>query len=193
MNPVITLTFFRLGKVARWDAVFYVLAQFLGAILGVLAFYAVMRGALADRQVNYAITLPGARGEAAAFAGEAIISFLLMIVVLYLSNSGKHARFTGIAAGILLMLFITFESPLSGMSMNPARSFASDVVGMQWQGLWIYFLAPLIGMLAAAELFVRTRGLHSILCAKLNHSGNARCIFRCGYMMTPAETATSGD
>jgi aquaporin Z len=64
---------------------------------------------------------------------------------------------------------------------------------MQWQGLWIYFTAPLIGMLTAAEVFVRTRGLEAVICAKLNHSGNARCIFRCGYMMAPAQTATSGD
>ena len=82
----------------------------------------------------------------------------------------------------MVMLFITLEAPWSGMSMNPARSFASDFVGMQWQSIWIYFIAPLIGMLAAAEVFVRTRGLHSVICAKLNHSGNGPCIFRCGYM-----------
>ena len=66
--------------------------------------------------------------------------------------------FTGLAAGTMVMLFITFEAPLSGMSMNPARSFASDFVGMQWNGIWIYFVAPVIGMMTAAEVFVRTRG-----------------------------------
>ena len=114
-----------------------------------------------------------------------------MTVILNVSNSRKYARFTGIAAGTLVMLFITFESPLSGMSMNPARSFASDFVGMQWQGLWIYFVAPAIGMFSAAELFVRTRGIHDVICAKLNHSENARCIFRCGYMAMPG--TASGD
>ena len=68
------------------------------------------------------------------------------------------------------------------MSMNPARSFASDFVGRQWQAIWIYFTAPVIGMFTAAEVFVHTRGLHAVICAKLNHSGNARCIFLCGYM-----------
>jgi len=110
-----------------------------------------------------------------------------MTVILNLSNSQKVARYTGIAAGTLVVLFITFEAPLSGMSMNPARSFASDFVGMQWLGIWIYFAAPLIGMFSAAELFVRTRGLHSVICAKLNHSGNARCIFRCGYIWMDAK------
>ncbi|HVO80206.1 MAG TPA: hypothetical protein VMT28_05725, partial [Terriglobales bacterium] len=72
-----------------------------------------------------------------------------------------------------------------------ARSFASDFAGMQWQSIWIYFTAPLIGMLTAAEVFVRTRGLQSVICAKLNHSGNARCIFRCGYMSRVSSSAAN--
>jgi aquaporin Z len=184
MNPATTLTFYRLGKVERWDAVFYVLSQFAGGLLGVLVSLALMGATLAHRNVNFAITRPGERGEAAAFVAEVSITFLLMTAILNISNSHKYARFTGFAAGIMVMLFITLEAPLSGMSMNPARSFASDFVGMQWNGIWIYFVAPVIGMMTAAEVFVRTRGLHAVICAKLNHSGTARCIFRCGYMMS---------
>ena len=188
MNPATTLTFYRLGKVEGWDAFFYILSQFAGGVLGTLVAFAVLGQTLAHREVNFAITHPGMSGEAVAFAAEVFITFLLMTAILNFSNSRKLARYTGIAAGALVMLFITFESPLSGMSMNPARSFASDLVGMQWHGLWIYFIAPLVGMFTAAELFVRTRGLHSVICAKLNHSGSARCIFRCGFMAMPAET-----
>jgi aquaporin Z len=187
MNPATTLTFYRWGKVEPWDAVFYMLSQFTGGVLGVLVSSALMGATLAHRDVNFAITRPGERGEAVAFVSEVLITFLLMTVILHASNSHKYARFTGLAAGILVMLFITLEAPLSGMSMNPARSFASDFVGMQWNGIWIYFVAPVIGMMTAAEVFVRTRGLHAVICAKLNHSGTARCIFRCGYMM-PAST-----
>ena len=187
MNPATTLTFYRLGKVERWDAVFYMLSQFAGGVLGVLVSFALMGATLTHRNVNFAITRPGERGEAVAFVSEVLITFLLMTVILNVSNSHKYARFTGLAAGTMVMLFITFEAPLSGMSMNPARSFASDFVGMQWNGIWIYFVAPVIGMMTAAEVFVRTRGIHSVICAKLNHSGNARCIFRCGYMMMPAQ------
>ena len=186
MNPATTLTFYRLGKVERWDAVFYMFSQFAGALLGTWLAFAVLGAALAHREVNFAITHPGMRGEAVAFVSELFIAFLLMTVILNVSNSRKFARYTGLAAGTMVMLFITFEAPISGMSMNPARSFASDFVGMQWQGLWIYFVAPVIGMLTAAEVFVRTRGIRSVICAKLNHSGTARCIFRCGYMM-PAQ------
>jgi aquaporin Z len=120
-------------------------------------------------------------GVLIALGAEIAISFVMMTTVLHFSNSPKLARYTGFAAGALVMLFITFEAPISGMSMNPARSFASDFVGMQWSAVWIYFLGPLAGMLSAAEIYVRTRGPESVICAKLDHSGTARCIFRCGY------------
>jgi aquaporin Z len=138
--------------------------------------------------VNFAITAPSHGEVALAFVAEMFISFLMMTVVLNFSNRAKLAPYTGIAAGTLVMLFITFESPISGMSMNPARTFASDLFGMQWNAVWIYFVAPLLGMLAAAEVYVRMRGAQAVICAKLNHSGSARCIFRCGYMQpaTPA-------
>ena len=192
MNPATTLTFYRLGKVEKWDALFYVLAQFAGGVAGTLVAFVALREALAHRAVNFAITRPGMRGIAAAFAAEVCITFLLMTVILNVSNSRRFARFTGLAAGAMVMLFITFEAPFSGMSMNPARSFATDLVGMQWQAIWIYFSAPLVGMLSAAEVFLRSRGLHSVICAKLNHSGNGSCIFRCGYM-TPAAIGLATD
>jgi len=191
MNPATTLTFYRLGKVERWDAVFYIFSQFVGGVLGTLVAFLAFGQILADRNVNFAITRPGMRGIEMAFLAEAVITFLLMTVILNVSNNRKYARFTGMTAGMLVMLFITFEGPFSGMSMNPARSFASDFIGMQWQSIWVYFTAPLVGMFAAAEVFVRTRGLHSVICAKLNHSGNARCIFRCGYMSQAAPSSTA--
>jgi aquaporin Z len=189
MNPATTLTFFRFGKVAPWDAVFYVLSQFVGGLLGTLTAFLVLGQTLAHSNVNFAITRPGMRGIAAAFAAEVLITFLLMTVILNISNNRKLTPYTGLTAGITVMLFITFEAPFSGMSMNPARSLASDFVGMQWHSIWIYFTAPVIGMLTAAEVFVRTRGLHSVICAKLNHSGNARCIFRCGDMSAVSPSA----
>lgn len=186
MNPATTLTFYRLGKIAVWDSAFYVLSQFVGGVLGTSVAFLALGRQLAHSSVNFAITQPGMRGAAIAFVAEVVITFLLMTVILNVSNSRKFARYTGLAAGTMVMLFITFEAPFSGMSMNPARSFASDFVGMQWPSIWIYFAAPLIGMLIAAEVFVRTRGLHSVICAKLNHLGSGPCIFRCGYMSQAA-------
>jgi len=191
LNPATTLTFFRLGRVAGPDAAFYAAAQFGGALGGVALAAAALRGAAGDERVMYAATLPGAKGSAAAFGAEAAISFLLMTVVLAFSNAPRWNRFTPLAAGTCVALFIAFEAPLSGMSMNPARTFGSAAVAMRWDSLWIYFVAPPLGMLAAAEARVRLRGLRSVLCAKLHHENAERCIFRCGYP-GPAKAARGG-
>jgi Glycerol uptake facilitator and related permeases (Major Intrinsic Protein Family) len=181
MNPAITFTFFRLGKVSPADALFYVLAQFAGGILGVVVASLVYGPWLAHPNVNYAPTVPGRWGVGAAFAAELSITFLLMTVVLHSSNVKRFAPFTGLFAGTLVATYIMFEEPVSGMSMNPARTLGSAVSAQLWTALWVYFTAPLAGMLLAAELYVRRKGLHSVFCAKLNHLPGARCIFRCRF------------
>jgi len=181
VNPATTLTFLRLGKVEAPDALFYAVAQFGGAVAGCLAAGLLLSGLVRHPAVNFAVTLPGARGIASAFAAEAVITFILMSVVLVVSNDPRTNRFTGLAAGACVALFIAFEAPISGMSMNPARTFGSAAAAMRWDHLWIYFVAPPIGMLAAAELRVRLSGAGSVLCAKLHHENHERCIFRCNY------------
>jgi aquaporin Z len=180
MNPAVTLTYWRLRKVAGWDALFYVLAQFTGGTLGVLLMAQVLGAAFTAPPVQYAATLPGSGGVLAAFAAEIFISALLMSMVLRVSNAPRLARFTGVFAGCLVACFITLEAPLSGMSMNPARSFASAFPAGLWAHFWIYAAAPLLGMQLAAlvyrlELAGRVGG-----CAKLVHSTQQRCI-HCGY------------
>src|SRR5207253_10955106 len=81
-----------------------------------------------------------------------------------------------------------FESPLSGMSMNPARSFASAAPGMQWQYFWIYVTAPVLGMLIGAEIFLVLTGARRALCAEVLHPLNVRCI-QCGYELPVAAAA----
>jgi aquaporin Z len=178
MNPSVTLTFLRLGKVAPWDALFYALFQFAGGILGVLLVRAALGTAIADPAVNFAATVPGPGGATPAFLGEALISFLLMLVILIVSSS-RLARFTGLCAGALVAAYITVEAPISGMSMNPARTLASALPAMTWTDLWIYFAAPPLGMLAAAQSYLAARGARAVACAKLRHDHRYRCIF-CG-------------
>jgi len=176
MNPAFTLTFLMLGKIAPWDALFYAAAQFAGGLAGVLAVrLAVGRG------MDYAVTVPGHAGVWAAFAGEFAISFLLVIVVLEVSNSPRTTRYTPWVAGFLVASFIGIEAPLSGMSMNPARTLASALPAWRWTAVWIYFVAPPIAMLAAARLYIRSRGAHRVFCAKFHHHNHKRCIFRCNY------------
>lgn len=181
INPVVTLTFFRLGKIGRADAIFYVAAQFVGGISGVVIAWLFLGNRLAVSEVNFVSTVPGIYGVAAAFAGEIVIAFLMMTMILVTTNHHRLYKYTPFIAGLLVAIYIAVESPISGMSMNPARTFGSAVVGNTWTAWWIYFTAPPIAMLAAAEMYVRTRGLKSVLCAKLDHSGIARCIFNCDF------------
>ena len=180
MNPSVTLTFFCLGKIGGRDALAYAAAQFVGGIVGIsVASLGLLRW-IADPSVNYVATAPGPFGDAVAFAAEATISFVLMLVVLSVSNQQRLSPFTGAVVAVLVATFITFEAPFSGMSMNPARTLGPDVIGGIWRGLWIYFAAPPLGMLVAAEIFVRVRGRLAVRCAKFHHDSGP-CIFNCSY------------
>ena len=143
INPSVTLTFLRLGRVAAPDAAFYVAAQFVGAALGLALPSLVVGNLLAEPAINFAATVPGEPGPWLAFAAEAAISFGLMLVILTVSNQTRLNRCTGLCAGLL----------------------------------------------AATELFVRLRGAAAVLCRKLDHGNDHRCIFRCRYPMHSAAMA----
>jgi aquaporin Z len=177
-----TFTFYRLGKVEFWDAIFYGVAQFAGATAGVIVAAFLLLGAPGDPTIRYAATLPGIYGAGLAFIGEVVISFALMLTVLFASNHNLLSRYTPYFVGALYAIFITLETPLSGMSMNPARTFGSAFRGCYWHALWVYFLGPPLGMSVAAEFFLRVRGGAGPYCAKLHHANNKRCIFRHGTL-----------
>jgi len=182
LNPAVTLTFYRLGKIEGIDACGYVMAQFIGGVIGLWLAAMPIGMAVQHPSVNYVVTTPGAAGPAVAFAAEVLISFGLMLVVLIVSNQTRLNAWTGFLAGVLVATYIVFEAPLSGMSMNPARTFASALPAHLWTAFWVYLTAPPIGMLLAAECYVRINGLQRVLCAKLHHHNSTRCIFRCGYL-----------
>jgi len=178
MNPAVTLTFLILGKIHAWDAVFYCISQFVGGLAGVYVVWAFAGSAFSAPDVNFIATQPGTAGEGVAFAAETGISAVLMLTVLEVSSRPSLARYTGLIAGFLVASFITFEAPLSGMSMNPARSFASAVPDGEWQHFWIYVSGPLLGMVGIA---LARRALSAPAgCAKLAHLAGVRCI-HCGY------------
>ncbi len=191
-NPAVTLTFLRLKKIAPWDAAFYIVAQFAGSVAGVALASLFIGMALAHENVNFAVTAPGPTGRGVAFAAEIIISFVLFTTILNVSNHKNLSRYTGLFAGALVATYITFEAPYSGMSMNPARTFGSAISARAFGNLWIYFVAPPIGMLLAAEIYMRMRSAKEVYCAKLNHNNSKRCIFRCRFAELQNSTATSG-
>jgi aquaporin Z len=176
-NPAVTATFYRLKKVALWDALFYCASQLLGAVGGVALASVVLQGAPAYKAVRYAATIPGIYGNTIAFVAELIISFVLMSAILFASNHQVLAPYTHYVAAILVAVYIAFESPISGMSTNPARTFGPAVYASCWHTLWIYFVGPPLGMLAAGEVFLLAREGKGPYCAKLHHHNDKRCIF----------------
>jgi aquaporin Z len=191
-NPAVTLTFMRLGKIAPADALGYVAAQFAGAVTGVYLAGLVVMEMLAHSEVHYAVTRPGSGGALAAFLAEVVISWILMTVVLTTSNRANLASYTGLFAGLLVATFIMVEAPLSGMSMNPARTVGSGFWAGDWSALWIYFTAPPFGMLLAAEIYIRRHGEAGVFCAKLHHQNHQRCIF-CEYRADRADRAEKAE
>jgi aquaporin Z len=180
-NPATTAMFYRLGRVAGSDLVGYAVAQALGGLAGLAFARLAFAPWIGAPTVRYVATSPGPWGVAPAFAAEVAMTFLLMSVVLRVSNHRYWSRWTGAIAGLLVALYITIEAPISGMSLNPARSLGPSFATGELDRFWIYLAAPPIGMLLAAELYVRTRGLSQVFCAKLHHHSPARCIFHCRF------------
>ena len=181
MNPAMTLTFWSLGKVKAHDALGYIAAQFAGGALGVLVVIGLLGDRFAAPPVQFAATVPGDSGAARAFVAKFAISAVLVFTVLCVSNTKRVARMTGLTAGILVATYIAVEAPISGMSMNPARSLASALPRALWEHLWIYFIAPPAGMLTGAFVYRALRTASRIDCAKLDHAPTQRCI-HCGYV-----------
>lgn len=157
INPAVTWSFYRLGKIDGWDATFYTVFQFLGGMLAPVLLLWGIGEPFAHEKVKYATTQPGPAGAAIAFLAEFVISFILMLALLVATNSERWKGAAGGLAAALIAIYIGLESPLSGMSLNPARSLGSALTAGQWSGLWLYFIAPVAAMLLAAETFAWMR------------------------------------
>ncbi|HKW35980.1 MAG TPA: aquaporin [Candidatus Acidoferrum sp.] len=105
LNPAMTFTFYRLGRVEFWDAIFYGVAQFAGATAGVAIASALLLGAPGNPTIRYAATLPGLYGAGVAFIAEVAISCALMLTVLFASNHTVLCRYTPYCVGALYAIF----------------------------------------------------------------------------------------
>jgi aquaporin Z len=181
LNPAVTVTFLVLGKVKGWDAVFYSASQFAGGVAGVLLADIAIGPPLRHAVVNYAVTIPGPAGPAMAFWVEMLICSMMMAVILVSSNRKELSRWTGLFAAALLAAYITLAAPISGVSLNPARTLGSAYSAGEWTAIWVYFTAPPLAMLLAGQVYRMCCGQRSIFCAKLHHDNDKRCIFRCNY------------
>lgn len=187
MNPATTATFWLLGKVAAADAAWYVVAQCVGGLAGVCACTLAMPRVIRHSTVAHVVTAPrsGPGASCRAWIAECAMAMGMMLTALVTSNWPGREHLTPYLVGLLLVLFIAFEAPISGMSINPARTLASAIPSGTYTGLWIYLTAPLVGMIMAAALYGASAGPGGAACAKLNHIGEHRCIFRCNLETNP--------
>jgi aquaporin Z len=154
INPAVTLTFLRLDKMCRYDALFFILFQFIGGIAAVYLMQVLMGNILTDAPINSAVTVPGKPGTIWALATEFIIAFITMTMVLFTSGHDKLKKYTRIFAGCLVCTWVIVAGPVSGFGMNPARTFASALPAHTWTAFWIYMIIPVAGMLTAAECYL---------------------------------------
>ena len=178
LNPAVTTAFWVLDKMTRGSALKYAAAQVAGAITGALAALLVWDGAAAS--VRLGATVPRLGGAAAALVAEAVMTFLLLTLVLTFVDRPRLMPYTAAAAASLVAVLVFTEAPVSGTSLNPARSIGPALVGAPWTGLWVYLVAPTLGALTAALLHRRLWG--TVACGKLLHDDAYRCRFlNCAY------------
>ncbi len=144
LNPAVTLGFFAARRFeARWVAP-YIASQCAGGLLASLTLRM-----LFPTNATLGATLP-AGGALQSFVLEFILTFLLMFVILSVSTGSKEKGvLAGVAVGSVVALEALFAGPISGASMNPARSLAPALVAMRLDSLWVYLAAPVLGACAA--------------------------------------------
>ncbi|MEM6751414.1 MAG: MIP/aquaporin family protein [Cyanobacteria bacterium P01_C01_bin.38] len=149
LNPAVTLAFWTSGFFPRRLVLPYILAQLIGAV-SASALLLISLG----RVANLGATLPLDDNWLQCFVLEFVLTFILMFVIF---GSGLDRRapvgFAGLAIGLTVALEAAFMGPVTGASMNPARSFGPALIGAIWQHHWVYWLAPIMGAQLAVIVY----------------------------------------
>lgn len=143
INPAVTLVFFINKQIALKKAIFYVFFQLLGAVMASL----VLRLIFWDNQ-NLGNTLPSGSWQE-SFVLELFLSSVLMFVILITTTKVKLLKFAPFLIGFTVFLEAWLAGPICGASMNPARSFGPGIISQNITFLWLYFIAPFVGMFVA--------------------------------------------
>jgi aquaporin Z len=159
INPAITIAMLVAGKISSKDAVGYVVAQFIGATIGAGILYAIANGQNGYELKEWALGSNGwgdgylgAYNTTAAFIAEAVFTFLFLYVIFNVTSKHGNSTMAGLAIGITLVLIHMVAIPITGTSVNPARSFGPAIFagGKALSQLWLFIVAPLVGGVAAA-------------------------------------------
>ena len=153
INPAVTLGFYFGGRLEGRLVVPYIISQCSGAVLA-----SVLVRVLFPAHGPWGATMPSG-SVLQSFALEVVLAFILMFVILSVSTGAKEKGVTaGIAVGSVVGLEALFAGPISGASMNPARSLGPAVASLNLQFLWIYIAAPVAGALLAVPVCRMVRG-----------------------------------
>ena len=144
LNPAVTLGFFAARRLDGKRVIPYIVSQLIGAALASLTLRLMF-----PMHATLGATVPA--GDAIqSFALEFILTLILMFVILSVSTGSKEKGvLAGVAVGSVIALEALFAGPISGASMNPARSFAPALLSLQFDSLWIYLTAPVLGACAS--------------------------------------------
>ena len=140
-NPLVSLVMFLDRRMSARNVIPYWIAQFVGAVLGALALLLMT----SSDDVAKAATVPGQGGVRAAFFVEVFCSAILMVVILQVTRSAAAKSTVFVAIGLTFLATQFASVPFSGGLQNPARSFATALIGNRWTDFWIYILAPPLG------------------------------------------------
>ncbi len=155
VNPAITWAMYRQGTISFKDAVWYTVSQFAGAVAAAELLKLTLFNWFSHPNIHFGITKPIPPHESQnAWMAEFVIAFITMATVLVFSSVKKLEKALPFMMAAWIAVFLIVELPYSGMSMNPARSFAGALAANKWEHLWIYFAAPIPAMLLAGELFL---------------------------------------
>lgn len=147
MNPAVTLGFYSAGRHPREEILPYIAAQLLGAVVASF----LLKGLFLGQATNLGLTMP-AGSEGQSFILEFLMTFLLMFVIMGVATDDRaEGELAGIAIGATVALEAAFGGPISGASMNPARSLAPALACMNFAHLWLYWIAPIAGAVAGAR------------------------------------------
>jgi aquaporin Z len=182
INPSVSLAFWLGGKLHGRDFFWYVVAQMLGGVAGAAVLVAAWRGHATS--VNNGMTLPGIGWPLwQVFDWEVALTGLLVFLILIFVSSRRLMRWTPLMNWIVVATMVWLEAPISGTSLNPARSFGPALLSGLWTAQWLYFIAPpLGGMLGLAAFRLLTFETRCLQTGKLFYAPNYRSIFRPGQV-----------
>jgi aquaporin Z len=162
INPAITVAMLVAGKIKGKDAIFYIIFQCVGAIIGAAILLAIANGisdySLAANglgQNGYGAHSPGGYSLVACFVAEVVLTALFLFVIFGSTSQKAPKGFAGVAIGLALVLIHIFGIPVTGTSVNPARSLGPAVFagGAALSQLWLFIVAPIVGGILAALLW----------------------------------------